>query len=122
MRGVNLEINGLAVDALVITGNSGGLAFNLPLHIRKVCEAAAGDVMKLCPLGSSCSSRRSETIFHRVWKSFIFGDVDELEDKGSTGADATASREKVSADNIFENGGFASRLRSDNNLEKCKHW
>lgn len=116
MRGVDLEVYGLAVDALVGAGDSRRLVFNFPLDVGKVCEAAARDVMELCPLRSSRGGRGPEAVFHGIWEGFIFGDVDELEDKGSTGADATASREKVSADNVFENRRLACRLGADNNL------
>jgi len=34
----------------------------------------------------------------------VSGDVDELEDERSSSNDAAASRQKVSTDNVFENG------------------
>ena len=42
--------------------------------------------------------------------------IDELEDEGTTGADATASGKKVSTDDIFEDGRFTGGLRSNNDL------
>lgn len=118
MGRVDLEVDGLAVDSLVGTGDSRRLVLNLPLDVGKVCEATARDVMELCPLRSPGRSRGPEAVLHGIWEVFILGDVDELEDKGSTGADATASREKVSADNVFENGGFSCGLGADNNLDR----
>jgi hypothetical protein len=45
-------------------------------------------------------------------------DVDELEDQRATGADAAASGEKVSANDVFEDGGFAGRLGPDDDLRR----
>ena len=44
------------------------------------------------------------------------GKVDELKNEWSSGDDTAASGEKISADNVFENGGFPRRLRADDDL------
>jgi hypothetical protein len=50
MRRIYLEVDGLAVDALVAAGYTRCLVLNFPLDIAKVCEFAVGDVMELGPL------------------------------------------------------------------------
>lgn len=57
MGGIDLEVDGLSVDALVRAGHTRGLVLDLTLDIREVCELPAGDVMELCPFGASRSMR-----------------------------------------------------------------
>lgn len=72
--------------------------------------------MELGPLGASRSCRRAKGVVYGIGSSSIVVDVDELEDEGTTGADATASGEKVSTDDIFENRRFTSGLGTNNDL------
>ena len=92
MRRVDLEVDRLSVDALVVTGNSGCLVLNLALDIAKIVEPAVGYVVELCPLGTASSTRGSIRIACRVGSVFIFGNVDELKDQGTTSADAGPAR------------------------------
>lgn len=48
---VYLEIDGLAVDALVGTGDSGGFVLDLALDVDEVVEPAIRNVVELGPLG-----------------------------------------------------------------------
>lgn len=113
---VNLEVDGLSDDALVVAGDPGGLVLDLSLDVGKIVESSVRNVVELCPLGASRDSRRSIGVEGRIWRVIVFGNVDELEDQRPPGADAAASGQKVAADDVFENGGFASGLGSDNNL------
>lgn len=116
MGGVDLEVDGLAVNALVGTGNTGRLVLNLALNIGKVCKASVGNVVEFGPFGAAGGRGRAVGQRRRVGHSIVIGDVDELEDEGTTGDNAGATRQKVSADNVFENGRFTGRLGTDDNL------
>ena len=59
MRRIDLEVDGLSVNTLVVTGNSGCLILNLALNVAKVVESPVGDMVKLCPLGTASSARGS---------------------------------------------------------------
>ena len=50
MRRVDLQVNGLTVDALVVTGNTRCFILNLPLDIRKLSELPMWYVVKFRPL------------------------------------------------------------------------
>jgi len=52
------------------------------------------------------------------WGIFIGGDIDELENEGSSGDDSAAAGKKISADDVFEDGGLARGLRTYNDLEE----
>jgi hypothetical protein len=47
--GVDLEVDGLPVDALVGASNPGRLVLDLTLDVGKVCEFPVGDVVELGP-------------------------------------------------------------------------
>lgn len=49
MWGVYFEVDGLPVNALVITGYPSCLILDLSFHIMEVREAPIRDVMELCP-------------------------------------------------------------------------
>lgn len=49
MRGVYLQVNGLAVDALVVSSNPCCLILDFTLHILEVRELATWNVMEFCP-------------------------------------------------------------------------
>ncbi len=114
---VDLEVDGLAVDALVVTGNACRLVLNLPLDVGEVGEAAVGNVVELCPLGAARRGGRSVRVAGRIRGVVILGDVDELEDQGPPCNDAAAAGQKVATDNVFEDRGLAGTLGSDDNLE-----
>ena len=92
MRGINLEVDGLSVDALVNTSDSSRLVLDLSLDVGKVVELAARDMVKFCPLGSPRSSGRSIGIAQRIGSLLIFGNVDELENQGPSSNDAASAR------------------------------
>ena len=116
---VDLEVYGLAVDALVASGNPRRLVLNFPFDIAKIGEPPVGNVMEFGPL----------IVAGLVWvsvaasQSFIavfIGNVDELQNEGSAGHDAATAGQKISPHDVFENGGFAGRLGADDNLDDGK--
>lgn len=75
LGGEDLQIDGLAVDALVTAGDPGGLVLDLPFDIAKVIESTAGNVVEFGPFvpGSFCWVPVANA--HRVF-GFVVGDVD----------------------------------------------
>jgi hypothetical protein len=102
VRRVDLEIDRLAVDALVASSYPRGFILDLSLNVAKIRESSAWDMMELGPLRASSGSRRSIWIVEGIWRIFILLNVDELQDQRSTCANATSSREEISADDIFQ--------------------
>jgi hypothetical protein len=83
MRGVNFEIDGLPVDALVVTSYPGCLILDLSFHVLEVREPTIRDVMKLCPFWLRCDTRSSMRYvdivsFRRI---ILAGYVDKLQDE-----------------------------------------
>lgn len=104
MGRVDLQVDGLAVDALVVSSDSSSLVLNLSLDLAKVVEATARNVVELSPL--VLASDRGWGVWHVDFIALrsigIAGDVDELQDKRSTGDDAASSRKKVATDDVFQ--------------------
>ena len=71
---IDLEVDGLASDALVVAGHSGGLILDLALDVAKVGVAPV-EMEELAPLGE-------------LGWVFRHGGVDELKDEGSARDDA----------------------------------
>lgn len=92
MRGVDLEVDRLTIDALVVTSDPGRLILDFTLDIGKVCESPARYVYELSPLRSASSCGRFVGITLGVGRILVLGHVDQLQDQRSTGADATAPR------------------------------
>jgi hypothetical protein len=87
VRRVDFEVYWLPIDALVIACYSCRLVLDFPLDILKFRKPSIGDVVELSPfwLCSYCGWRMS------FWKVVIGWDVDELENKGSSSNDSTAT-------------------------------
>lgn len=116
MRRVDFQVDGLSVDSLVGTGDARRLIFDLALDIGKVVETSIGNVVELCPLGTSRSGGRAETVLCSVGGVLVLGNVDELQDKRATGNNTTASGQEISADNVLQDGRLACGLGADDNL------
>lgn len=118
MRRVDLEIDGLAVDTLVVASNSSRLVLNLPLDLTEVIEATTGDVVELSPF--ILTSNRGRGVWHvdliALGSVGVAGDVDELQDERTTSDDAASPWKKVAADNVFQYRRLSRRLRTYNNL------
>jgi hypothetical protein len=119
VRGVYFEIDRLSVDAFVRASDSVGLILDLSLDFLEVVEAAAWNMVELSPF--ILASDRFGCV--RDVDCIIFGpvgalgrDVDELQYERPSCYDATAAREKVPADNVFEDGRFAGGLGADCDL------
>jgi hypothetical protein len=116
IRRVDLEVDGLPVDALVASCYSGCFILDLALDVAEIGEAAVRDVVELGPFRSTSLGRRSVWV-SRLGSALIFiRDVDKLEDKRSPCDDAAASRKEVASDDILENRRLAGRLRAYHNL------
>lgn len=119
VRRVHLEVDGLSVDALVRACDPVGLIFNLPLDFLEIVESAAGDVVELSPLvltGDGLGGVRNVDCIVFGLVGARGGNVDELQDKRSPCYDAATAREKVTADNVLEDGGFSGGLGADGDL------
>jgi hypothetical protein len=102
---VDFEIDGLPVDALVVSCNSRCLGFNLAFDLAKVVEFAPRDVEELAPFLLSGNTRWGMWDVYLIVLVGIFafaGEIDELKDKRPSCYDAATSGEKVSADNVLE--------------------
>ena len=107
MRRVDLEVDGLPVDALVVSCYPRRLALNLLSDLIKVVELAPWDVEELAPFLLPCYARRCVWDVHFIVLVGVFsvaGEVDELENERPPGDDATASGKKVSANDVLEHG------------------
>jgi hypothetical protein len=109
MGRVDLQIDGLTVDTLVISSDSGRLVLNLPLDLAKIVEATARDMVELSPL--ILASDRGRSVWHVNLIAFgsvgVAGDVDELQDQRSTSDDAAASWKKVATNNVLQHRRFS---------------
>lgn len=116
MRGVDLEVDGLTVDALVGTRHPRCLVLDLSLDVGEISEPPVGDMVEFGPFSPSSGSLRPIGIVQGIGRIIIFGYVDELQDQGSPGADTASSGQEISADDVFQDGRFTSRLRSNHHL------
>lgn len=103
---IDLEVDGLASDALVVAGHSGGLILDLALDVAKVGVAPVGDVVELAPFARS---RDICVVLGRMGNLLrgvdtLVRDVDELEDQRPASDDTTAAGQKVTANNVLEYG------------------
>lgn len=106
MWGIDLEVDGLASDALVVAGHSGGLILDLALDVAKVGVAPVGDVVELAPFARA---RDICVVLGRVRRVLrdvgtVVRDVDELEDQRPASDDTAAAGQKVTANNVLEYG------------------
>lgn len=127
VRGVDFEVDGLSVDALVVSCYPGRLGLNLAPDLGEVVEPAPWNVQKLCPL--LLARHAGGGVWHVdfvvvVGILALGGQVDELEDERSPCNDAVASGQKVSADNVLEHRRLSGRLRPYHDLQEsaCRHY
>lgn len=107
MWGVDFEVDGLSVDSLVVARHSCCFVLDFALYIRKVIEAAVRDMVELGPFGSSGKVGGPVGVGGRVEGTLVLGYVDELQDQGSSSTNATAAGQKITTDNVFEDGGLS---------------
>lgn len=101
MRRVNLEVDGLAVNSLVATSDSRGFRLNFALHVAEIGEATTLHMLELGPFGAT-SLLRVAICSVDVRLVRVLLDIDQLQDQRPPGANATASGEEVTANDIFE--------------------
>ena len=80
---VDLQVDGLSIDALIVPCDACRLVLNLPFDVGEVVEPSTRDVMKLCPLSLSGHARRRMRHVHLVIGGFVVpfgGYVDQLKD------------------------------------------
>jgi hypothetical protein len=97
---VDFEVYRLPVDALVIARYPRRLVLDFPLDILEFRESSIGYVVKLGPFW--LCSYRGRCV--SLWGIVIGWDIDELENEWSSSNDATATREKVTTNDVFEYG------------------
>lgn len=105
MRRIHLEVNGLSVDALVVSCYPRRLVLDLAPDLGEVVVSPPWDVEKLAPFLLSRDACWCVGDVHFVFVVGVFafaGKVDELKDERPPGDNATASGEEVSADNVLE--------------------
>lgn len=105
MRGVDLEVDRLSVDALVASSYPGRLVLNLPLDLTKVVELATRDVTKLGPFVLTSYTSWRMRYVNLITLGLVFSvtrDVDELQDQRSSCDNATSTRQKVPANNVLK--------------------
>jgi hypothetical protein len=105
VRRVDLEVDGLAVDALVVSCYPGRLVLNLAPDLGEVVVPPAWDVEKLAPFllaSNACWGVGHMDLVVVVCILALAGEVDELQNQGPSGHDAAASGQEVSADNVLE--------------------
>lgn len=117
MRRVDFQVNGLSVDALVGAGNSRRLILDFSLDIYEIGVSSIGDVVELGPFSAARSSRRAVGVVVGIGaRLVVLYDVDELKDQRSSSHNAAASRQKVAADDVLEDGRFSGGLGSHDDL------
>ena len=100
VRRVDFEVYWLPVDAFVIACYSRRLVLDFPLDILKFRKSSIRDVVELGPFWLRSHRRRCMSLGGIV----IGWDIDELENEWSSSNNSTATRQKISTDDVFENG------------------
>ena len=104
MRGVDLEVYRLPIDALVVACYPHRLIFYFLLHLAEIVEFPAGHVVEFSPLILSCHRRWSVWFVHFMVAWLVVTlrwDVYELENKRSAGYNTRAAGKEVAADDVF---------------------
>jgi hypothetical protein len=119
VRGVDFEVDGLSVDALVRACDPVGLVFNLPLDFLEIVESTARNVVELSPFILTSDRLGGVRDVDCVVFGFVGargGNVDELQDERSPCYNAATARKEITANNVLEDRGFSGRLRTDSDL------
>lgn len=114
----DFEVDGLAIDALVVAGDPCRLVFNFPLDIAKVVEPPVRDVVELGPFVPVGLIGMSVANVHDIIR-IVAGDVDQLQDEGSPRDDAAATGQEISADDVLEYRGLSRGLGPNDDLQSA---
>lgn len=105
MRRVDLEIDRLPIDAFVASSNARSLCLNFSPHVVEVIPFPTRNMIELCPFllssNASWSMWNMNFVVSRAVVS-VARYVDELENQGASGNNATSSRQKISAYDVLE--------------------
>jgi len=99
----DFQVDGLSIDALVISCYSRRFVLNLASDLGEVVKLASRHVEELAPFllfGCACGCLWHVDLFLLVFVA-VAGEVDELENERTAGDDAVSSWEKVSTDNVL---------------------
>lgn len=105
VRRVDLEIDGLSIDAFVASSNARSLCLNFSPHVVEIIPFPSGNMVELCPFLLSCNASWSMWNMNFVVSRSVVSVawyVDELENQGASGNNATSSRQEISAYNVLE--------------------
>jgi hypothetical protein len=112
MRGVDFQIDGTTIDPFVATGNPCGFRLYLPANFREVVETAIRLMQELSEFRRIC--RRLAAFFVSC------GDIDQLENKRTTGDDPCSAGQKVASHNVLQHRRLSATLRADDDLDRAK--
>lgn len=122
MRGVDFKIDGLSVNAFVVSCYPSCLVLNLAPDFGKVVEASTRNMKELSPFlllaGKAGWGVGNMNLFIVIVVFTFTGQVDELQDKWPPSDDATTSGKKVSADDILKDRRLSRRLRAYDDLDQ----
>lgn len=102
---IDLEIDGLSIDAFVISCYPGGFCFDLPFNLGEIIKPPPRDVVKFCPFLLASDARRSMWDMDLVVDRLVValtGNIDELKNQRSPRHDAASPGKKISADDVLE--------------------
>lgn len=105
MRGKDLEVYRLSVDAFVASGYSRGFSLDLLLYLSKIFEFPAREMVEFCPFMLSChtgSRVRDMDIMSFGFVLTLTRNVYELENQRSPCDNAASSGKEVSTDDILK--------------------
>ena len=104
MWGINFEIDGLPVDALVAARYPGRFCLNFAFDLGEVVEPPSRLVEKFSPFLLSCNARRGmRNMYFIVYRPVltVAWKADELQDEWPARDNAASTRQKVPADNVL---------------------
>lgn len=104
MWGIDFEIDGLPVDALVAARYPGGFCLNFAFNLSEVVEPPSRLVEKFSPFLLSCDARRGMRHVYFIVCGPVLTvarKVDELQDQWPPRDNAASTRQKVPADNVL---------------------
>jgi hypothetical protein len=80
MRGVDFQVNGLPIDAFVVSRYPRRFVLDFPFDVLKIGKSTVGYVMKLCPFWLRSHTRCGMWYMDLIifWRIVLARDVDKL--------------------------------------------
>jgi hypothetical protein len=116
MRRVNLEVDRLPIDAFIAASYARRLCLDFAFYFLKVVPSPTRNMMELGPFLLRRNARRCVWNLGFSLLVIVAWNIDELKDEWPSSHDAAASWQKISTNNILEDGRLARRLGADNDL------